>query len=223
MRPSLALADNAEREIIVSALPSPEVHGPVADTRNGDGVFNSIPIRVKAMPAAKKWEAVIPSIVAEDFRSCAHGVDCTATNSLRRAIESANDRGTREKLEIINRTVNRVLRYQTDMENYGLEDYWATPIETLVHGRGDCEDYAILKMAAAKEAGISLEAMSVVVVRDTHREVYHAVLAVRTKDGYFILDNLEDEVRLDQNSPEYQPLYSVSVDKMWLHGVRRQG
>ena len=48
-------------------------------------------------------------------------------------------------LEIVNahRFVH-TLPYTADEYNYGVEEYWATPTETLAHRGGDCEDLAVL-------------------------------------------------------------------------------
>ena len=46
-----------------------------------------------------------------------------------------------EELDEVNRRVNQTIRPQTDIEHYGIEDYWTIPKD----GKGDCEDYALLK------------------------------------------------------------------------------
>jgi hypothetical protein len=65
---------------------------------------------------------------------------------------------------------------------YGKLDYWATPAEILLRGSGDCEDFAILKMTALIRAGLPGNTLSLVVVRDNGRGVFHAVLAVTVKE-----------------------------------------
>ena len=46
----------------------------------------------------------------------------------------------REKLEKVNSFFNKKIVFASDMNVYGVDDYWATPIESLSHGAGDCED-----------------------------------------------------------------------------------
>lgn len=36
------------------------------------------------------------------------------------------------------------IKYKSDINNYGIFDYWATPLETMQRKSGDCEDKAIL-------------------------------------------------------------------------------
>jgi predicted transglutaminase-like cysteine proteinase len=123
-----------------------------------------------------------------------------------------------DKLQLINTAVNRTIEYQSDHTLYGVTDYWAKPSETLIRGKGDCEDFAILKMAALHEAGVPIDSMSIVVLRDRRRGFFHAVLAVATTQGDFILDILNSRVRLDRTYPDYQPLYSIAGAKGWIHG-----
>src|SRR5262249_60448434 len=60
----------------------------------------------------------------------------------------------RVRLGWINRAVNMAIRPVSDWAQYGLADFWASPLQTLTNGAGDCEDYAILKYAALRELGI---------------------------------------------------------------------
>ena len=53
--------------------------------------------------------------------------------------------------------------------------------------------------------------------------VFHAVLAVSTGSGTFILDNTLNTVVLDTSLPSYVPLYSFSTDRAWIHGSRKGG
>jgi predicted transglutaminase-like cysteine proteinase len=49
----------------------------------------------------------------------------------------------RQQIGKVNRHLNRY-RYITDIRNWNIEDYWATPQQFFIHD-GDCEDYAIAK------------------------------------------------------------------------------
>ena len=50
-----------------------------------------------------------------------------------------------EKLKQINNFFNQKINYAEDIDLWGQSDYWATPLESLGHEAGDCEDYAIAK------------------------------------------------------------------------------
>jgi len=62
-----------------------------------------------------------------------------------------------EKLEIVNHFFNSRIRYASDIEVWGVKDYWATPLEFLCRNAGDCEDFAIAKFFTLKEIGVKEE------------------------------------------------------------------
>ena len=180
------------------------------------GVFNSVPIAFGALPAKRRWQSTYAQIARGDVQ-CA-GRCPTGAEALHLKVQSARDGSLLEKLGVVNRAVNDFVTYVPDRRNYGQLDYWASPEQTLRRGRGDCEDYAILKMAALTSLGVPATSMSLIVLLDRRRQVYHAVLAVSTSDGHFILDNLSRAVRRDTEIADYQPLFSFSGDRSWLHG-----
>ncbi len=58
-----------------------------------------------------------------------------------------------EKLYGINRFFNR-FDFVDDLVHWQQKDYWATPIEFISTGAGDCEDYTIAKYFSLIELGI---------------------------------------------------------------------
>lgn len=100
-----------------------------------------------------------------------------------------------EVVHEINLSVNRAIKPMTDMEMHGVEEYWSYPTTV-----GDCEDYALLKRRMLMERGFSEQDLLLTVVRRPNGEG-HAVLTLRTDEGDFILDNLDDEVRLWTETP----------------------
>ena len=57
-----------------------------------------------------------------------------------------------EQVDAVNDFLNKYT-FIEDRKNYGRADYWATPAEFAAHGGGDCEDYAISKMAILTALG----------------------------------------------------------------------
>ena len=90
----------------------------------------------------------------------------------------------------INIAVNDSLKPMSDSDIYGKDEVWALP----VNGVGDCEDYVLEKQRELHKAGLSLSNLLITVVRKSDGEG-HAVLTVRTDEGDYILDNLNDDVR----------------------------
>jgi hypothetical protein len=59
----------------------------------------------------------------------------------------------------------------------------------LTTGRGDCEDYAIVKYVALLDAGIRREDVKLVVVHDILRNEDHAITVTRVDGDWIALDN----------------------------------
>ncbi|WP_425350280.1 transglutaminase-like cysteine peptidase [Phyllobacterium phragmitis] len=104
----------------------------------------------------------------------------------------------------INNQVNTSIEARTDMDMWGKPEVWSYPTKY-----GDCEDYALLKRKLLQQAGVPVNALLITVVRQTNGDG-HAVLAMRTDRGDFVLDNLEPRV-LVWNQTEYQFLKRQST------------
>ena len=118
----------------------------------------------------------------------------------------------------VNRWVNRSIAHAEDRELFGRADYWADAGTTLRLGKGDCEDFALLKMELLAAAGISRDDMILTLARDLIRRRDHAVLLVKTDEGYLMLDNVGDaplDARADHG---YRPVMSLGAKQSWLHG-----
>lgn len=124
----------------------------------------------------------------------------------------------RDLLQRVNQGVNRTLAYVEDERNYGQRDFWATAGETLARGRGDCEDFAILKMQMLRAAGIDDDHMKLVLLRDLALGADHAVLLVRAKTGWLALDNMTDRLYGGPQAGEMRPMLSFSGARRWIHG-----
>jgi predicted transglutaminase-like cysteine proteinase len=124
------------------------------------------------------------------------------------------------QLRHVSASVNTLVTYRTDEENHGRLDQWSTPNETIARASGDCEDYAILKMAVLARLGVPVNAMEIVVVKDTSRRLFHAVLSVTLEDRTLILDNMTDAVEIDTAKRSYAPLFSLSGSANYVFGYK---
>lgn len=91
----------------------------------------------------------------------------------------------------VNIQVNREIEQLSDMDHFGVEEYWTYPVD----GKGDCEDLVLEKKRRLVIMGFPREALLITVVRD-HNGDGHAVLTVVTDRGDYILDNFTNEVKL---------------------------
>ncbi|MES2089854.1 MAG: transglutaminase-like cysteine peptidase [Pseudomonadota bacterium] len=123
------------------------------------------------------------------------------------------------RLKTINVFFNRHLDYQEDREVWGVVDYWASPLESLSKGAGDCEDYAIGKYFSLMAAGVSGAKMRLVYVRAEVGGVVlaHMVLAYYPEPNAepLILDNLITDIRPASRRPDLAPVFSFNAEGLW--------
>ena len=130
-------------------------------------------------------------------------------------LDTLRDLPRPEQLQAVNRYANS-RDYVLDIDNYGLEDYWAVPREFL-YNNGDCEDYAITKLFSLRWLGYPVEALRIVVLQDTNLRIPHAVLAVDIQDDIMIMDNQIQEVVSHNDIVHYAPVYSINEQHWWIH------
>jgi predicted transglutaminase-like cysteine proteinase len=112
----------------------------------------------------------------------------------------------------VNAWVNDTVKPVTDMDHWGVVERWSYPDD----GKGDCEDYVLLKRRMLIQAGWPREALLITVVRDKKGEG-HAVLTVKTDKGDFVLDNQEEEILLwSETGYRYVKRQSQSNPNVWV-------
>lgn len=202
-----------------SAKPTEEQGAPVAPLiPPGTGLFRSHEFR-STLRALPNWTRVMT--VAEGqtdaFWACEPSREsCSAAAlSWQKAIREGIELQGMEQLKAINRYFNR-WPYRLDIDVYGVSDYWATPGEFL-RLSGDCEDYSITKYYALRKLGVDIADLRIVLLRDTIRNIAHAVLAVRLDGEVYILDNMSDLVLPHLMYEHYVPQYSVNEFYRWAH------
>jgi predicted transglutaminase-like cysteine proteinase len=130
------------------------------------------------------------------------------------------------KLFLVNSFFNRV-RFVSDIQHWGEEDYWATPIELLATNGGDCEDFSIAKYLTLKDMGVPDDQLRIVYVKALTLNQAHMVLAWYPEPGAdpLILDNLTNEIKPASQRTDLEPVYSFNGDGLWLNqsGDRRIG
>ena len=76
-----------------------------------------------------------------------------ALGPLQEMLQQAAGLDEESRLEPINAWFNRRVIFRTDDAAWGESDHWASPLEVLQVGHGDCEDYAIAKYFSLIAAG----------------------------------------------------------------------
>ena len=177
-------------------------------------IFGSSGRSVGLSPISRRWQRATAELAAQTASTQddspnhpAYDAILTKARPLRRGLQ----------IPKVNALVNRLLTYREDSALHETGEYWASPTETLSHLAGDCEDFAILKYAILRDLGINDNDMRIVVLRDTAVRQFHAVLTVRHKGQWLVLDNRFSRVRFERDLPHYKPLYSVNAAGEWAH------
>ena len=129
----------------------------------------------------------------------------------------------RQTLEHINQYFNQRIRFVSDQEHWKKEDYWATPLESLVTQAGDCEDYVIAKYFSLIQSGVPQEKLRITYVKAIRLNQAHMVLAyyATPKSEPLILDNINPQILTASKRRDLVPVYSFNGLGLWLE--RQQG
>ena len=115
-------------------------------------------------------------------------------------------------LRQVNNWVNHSIKPVTDMDHYGMIQWWRYPDD----GAGACHSYALLKRRLLMRAGWPRQALLMTIVHESDGEG-HAVLTVETDRGEFILDNLTDDILLWSKTPySYYKRQSQDDPNVWV-------
>lgn len=198
-------------EVRLALAFSPAAAKGVQDQADQESPFHGADIKSDNISAFPKWISVI-NRYEEEIKSRS---ERQIVSSWQKHLNALIGKTDQEKLEGVNDFVNS-LKYVEDKNNYGLSDYWATPLEFLANG-GDCEDFAIAKYASLRALGFAPDQLRIAVVEDEVRRVPHAILIVYSDDRAFVLDNQDKTVRLASDIDRYTPIFSINTKSWWLH------
>ncbi len=142
----------------------------------------------------------------------------------RKLIDDSSALAENDKLNKVNSFFNRRILYKTDWEVYNQEDYWATPLEFMGHGAGDCEDFVIAKYMTLRILGVANERLRLIYVRyqsGNTAPIAHMVLGyyAQASEEPVILDNMVSSIRPASMRPDLSPVYSFNSDGLWVGGA----
>lgn len=182
------------------------------------GLFGYRAVEQNGLSHLPQWLSVLERHVIEDVPegNCSEGflTKCHLQKWFE-FLDSLRGLSRQEQIFQVNRYVNEK-EYVLDLNNYGLEDYWAIAREFLYNG-GDCEDYAITKFFSLKWLGFSSDDIRIVILQDTNLRTPHAVLAVTSDQDAVILDNQSGETIPHRKIVHYIPLFSLNETAWWLY------
>lgn len=138
----------------------------------------------------------------------------SALNSLMAELKNASES---EKLRRVNDFFN-MIRWTDDMSVWGKKDYWATRMEFLGKGAGDCEDYVVAKYFTLKQLGVSTKKLYFTYVKALKYNQAHMVLSYyeSPKSVPLILDNINGRIQVATQRKDLLPIYSFNGDALYI-------
>jgi predicted transglutaminase-like cysteine proteinase len=151
-------------------------------------------------------------------------------------LESVTDASPGVQLKRVNDFFNSRIDWRSDDQIWSQRDYWATPLEMLARGEGDCEDFSIAKYVSLLALGIPVEQLRLSYVRAqrlaTGTSIAHMVLAYYPTAGQsmsessvgtrepLILDNLAVDILPASRRTDLTPIFGFNSAGIWVGGER---
>lgn len=139
-------------------------------------------------------------------------------------IRDNSDSSEMEKLENVNSFFNQ-LQFIDDMTHWKKSDYWATPVEFLSTGGGDCEDFSLAKYFTLKALGIAEDKLNMTYVKALQLNQAHMVVTYYAAADTvpLVLDNLVADIQPATERKDLLPVYSFNGLGLWLAKSRGKG
>lgn len=121
---------------------------------------------------------------------------------------------TLDMIEKQNVYTNSTVKYRSD-----LGDTWQHPSTTLNTEQGDCEDYAILKMAILAAIGVPRSMMALVLgeIASLNGNSAHAFLVVELDGRRYVLDSKFDQMIEPKDYVNWQPKKMLCDDGVFIY------
>lgn len=203
-------AQAADNNIVLASL-SNTVPSDRAASNNTTGLFGYSEQRYSDIRAFTKWSGVLENFKKE-FRN---SLDKAEVQDWMKFLAAIKNEPRAKQIEAVNDYMNKI-EFVSDANNYGVRDYWATPMEFMARG-GDCEDYVMAKYISLRSLGFSENELRLAVVYDHVMRMPHALLVVYNEGKANILDNQNPAVLDSAEITRYKPIYSISQVAWWRH------
>lgn len=134
----------------------------------------------------------------------------------RKLVDRVAPLGEMDRIRQVNNFFNQNIQFEDDPAIWNQVDYWATPLETIGMGTGDCEDFAIAKYFTLLQAGIRQDKLRLIYVRarvaNSEIALAHMVLAYYPIPTAvpMVMDNLNTEVLPATLRQDLAPVFSFN-------------
>lgn len=135
------------------------------------------------------------------------------------------------QLKQVNDFFNRRVRFRDDPLVWGQSDYWATPMETLGKGAGDCEDFAIAKYFTLLLLNVPDEKLRLVYVQARLGGINSSITQAHMVLAFYpspeaepvLLDNLINDLQPASRRPDLNPVFSFNSQGIWQGATGARG
>ena len=180
------------------------------------------------------WAGVSAQTGLEDFDDVEHAAaerygaeTAELVRRWRSLLEDLVDADEATQIERVNAFFNRHIHFQDDLATWGKEDFWATPLEALDKGAGDCEDFSIAKYVSLRKLGIPDQRLRLFYVRARIGGPASGLSQAHMVLGYFpepeaepkILDNLVTRIEPASQRDDLTPIFSFNAEGLWAEGA----
>ncbi|MEG0139405.1 MAG: transglutaminase-like cysteine peptidase [Comamonas sp.] len=151
-----------------------------------------------------------------------------ALNAWHGMVDAQKGKPLQHQLTAVNEFWNRAVVQTEDSMLWAQPDYWATPLETLGKGAGDCEDYVIGKYFSLLRLGVPGDKLRLIYVRarmggvGSTQSIAHMVL------GYYetpmaepqVLDSMVDFLLPSSQRKDLTPVFSFNAQGVYVAGAQ---
>lgn len=123
-----------------------------------------------------------------------------------------------DTLNRVNQFFNARMAFRDDIVVWKQQDYWATPIEFLRKGAGDCEDFALAKYFTLRELGVPANQLRITYVKALELNQAHMVVTWYSTPTAIplVLDNLKTAILPATQRTDLLPVYAFNGEGLWL-------
>lgn len=184
--------------------------------------MSTLALAVGLAPAAVDFDRM-QSLASQRYGE----VGTNSVRAWRELLAQAGGQTDAAKLKLVNDFFNRRVRFGDDVDIWAQSDYWATPLETLGRGAGDCEDFAIAKYVTLTLLGIPADKLRLTYVRARIGGPQSGVVQAHMVLGYYptpddeplVLDNLISDIRPASRRPDLTTVFGFNTDGIWVGGA----
>jgi len=130
------------------------------------------------------------------------------------------------QIKAVNDFWNQAVYGAEDIDVWNQTDYWATPLESLGRGRGDCEDYVIGKYFSLVALGVPAGKLRFIYVKASMGGPGSGIQVAHMVLGYYatpnavplVLDNLYTGIESATNRRDLSPVFSFNASGVYVEG-----